>query len=148
MAPLRKRRDDIPMLAAHYLGQAARRFNRPTVRLTSADTRKLQDADWVGNDRELRYAVERAVLTSRDGALRVELPVETDDRLAVAGGPGADDIRSEVELKRAQRDNLRAALRRTGWKIYGPGGAAALLGVKPTTLASRIRKTGLRRPTQ
>ena len=144
LAPLRRRRDDIPLLAAHYLAEAARRFDRPEVALTSADAHALRAGHWVGNDRELALAVERAVLTSRNGRLRFALPVETDDGTAVAGGAGA--VQSEADMRRAQRDNLEAALRRTGWKIYGPDGAATLLGMKPTTLASRIKKAGVKKP--
>ena len=144
--PLRRRRDDIPLLAAHYVEQAARRFNRPTVRLTNANIRELQTADWPGNVRELMHVIERAVLTARGGQLRFDLPVAASDGIAVAGGPGANEVLSEADVRRAERDNLQAALLQTGWKIYGPGGAAELLGVKPTTLAARIKKAGLRRP--
>ena len=146
VAPIRKRRDDIPLLAAHYVDQAARRFNRPAVRLTNANIRELQAADWPGNVRELMHVVERAVLTARGGRLRFDLSVASADGMGAAGGPGFEEVLLEADIQRAQRDNLQAALRQTGWKIYGPGGAAALLGVKPTTLASRIRKAGLKRP--
>ena len=79
VVPLRRRRDDIPLLAARFVEQAARRFNRPTVRLTNADVRALQTADWPGNVRELMHVIERAVLTAPGGRLRFDLPGRAQD---------------------------------------------------------------------
>ena len=76
---MRRRRDDIPLLAARFVEQAARRFNRPTVRLTNADVRALQTADWPGNVRELMHVIERAVLTAPGGRLRFDLPGRAQD---------------------------------------------------------------------
>ena len=143
--PLRRRRDDIPLLAAHYVEQAARRFNRPAVRLTNANIRELQTADWLGNVRELMHVIERAVLRAQGGRLRFELPGH-GDRAVREQEPATGEILTDAELQRAHDNNLRAALRQTGWKIYGPRGTAELLGMKPTTLTARIKKAGLRRP--
>ena len=145
VAPLRRRRDDIPLLAAHYVEQAARRFNRPAAQLTNTNIRELQTADWPGNVRELAHVIERAVLTARGGRLRFELPGRVE-RQVRERRPATGEILTDAELQRAHDDNLRAALLQTGWKIYGPRGTAELLGMKPTTLTARIKKAGLRRP--
>ena len=145
VVPLRRRRDDIPLLAAHYVEQAARRFNRPAVRLTSTNIRELRTADWPGNVRELMHVIERAVLTARGGRLRFELPGRVE-HAAREQAPATGAILTDAELRQAHDDNLRAALLQTGWKIYGPQGTAELLGMKPTTLTARIKKAGLRRP--
>ena len=149
--PLRRRVQDIPLLTAHYLTSAAREFNRNGLRLSQANVRDLEAYDWPGNVRELRHVIERAVITARDGRLRFDLPKETTRRMPDAPkrvqAASARSVVSETEQRRSQVENLRAALERTNWKIYGPGGAAELLGVKPTTLAARIKKARLRRPT-
>lgn len=144
VAPLRKRRDDIPLLAARFLEQAARRFNRPEARLTNANIEQLRAAEWPGNVRELMHAVDRAVLTARDGRLQFDL----GGRVTRSGAETevTEGIRTDAELQVAHDDNLRAALEQTGWKIYGPGGTAELLGMRPTTLTARIKKAGLTKP--
>ena len=145
VVPLRRRRDDIPLLAAHYVARAARRFNRPTVRLTHTNIRELQSADWLGNVRELMHVIERGVLTARGGRLRFELPGHVE-RAVREQDSATGEILTDAELQQAHDDNLRAALDQTGWKIYGPRGTAELLGMKPTTLTARIKKAGLKRP--
>ena len=142
VVPLRKRPDDIPLLAARFVDQTARRFNCPTSRLTSANLRELQTAGWPGNVRELMHVIEHAVLIARGGRLRFNLP----GRARPSVTPLEATVLTDDELQRAHDDNLRAALLQTGWKIYGPGGTAELLGMQPTTLTARIKKAGLRRP--
>ena len=142
---LRRRREDIPLLAAQFVEQAARRFNQPTVRLTNANLRELQTANWPGNVRELMHVIERAVLTAPGGRLRFDLLGRAEDPVRDRE-PATGEVLTEAELRRAHDDNLRAALIQTGWKIYGPGGTAELLGLKPTAVAARIKKAGLRRP--
>ena len=142
---LRRRRDDIPLLAAQFVERAARRFNRPTVRLTNANIRELQAADWPGNVRELMHVIERAVLTAPGARLRFDLPGRAADPVKDQE-PTSREVLTDAELQRTHDSNLRAALDQTGWKIYGPGGTAELLGMKPTTLTARIKKAGLSRP--
>ena len=119
--------------------QAARRFNRPGTRLSHANIQELRAAPWPGNVRELMHAVDRAVLTSRDGRLHFDLTGGTDG----PSGRARHGILTDAELQAAHDDNLRAALDQTGWKVYGPGGTAELLGMRPTTLAARMKKAGL-----
>jgi transcriptional regulator with GAF, ATPase, and Fis domain len=139
--PLRERRDDIAPLAMHFVKQAARRMNRPAPRLTQATLSQLTGHDWPGNVRELQNAVERAVILSRGGPLRFEL-TSSSTVPAANGKPrslAGSEILTRGELKRHERESIVSALRQSGGKIFGPGGAAELLDMKPTTLASRIK---------
>jgi transcriptional regulator with GAF, ATPase, and Fis domain len=148
VAPLRQRKDDIPLLAAHFLRQVAAGLDRPAPRLTQADLIQLQQYDWPGNVRELRNVMERAAITARGGVLRLDLPHDTDlprDDKPQPESPAAQprEVISDAEMRRREHDNLLAALERSQGKIYGPGGAAELLGMRPTTLASRLKRQGL-----
>jgi transcriptional regulator with GAF, ATPase, and Fis domain len=149
--PLRDRVDDIPSLAAHFIGHAARRFGRPEPRLTARAERVLQAYPWPGNVRELQHVVERALLVSPAGTLRFDgLLAQT----AVAASPTSESaarepaqaVVPENEWRKRERQNLRAALDAAAGRVYGPGGAAELLGVKPSTLVSRLAALGVRRP--
>ncbi len=154
VAPLRHRTEDIPLLATHYLQQAARKLNLPVPHLTTAEMRQLQAYDWPGNVRELQNVLERGLITQRgrrgrgQGLPRFDLPGAGKPRHTSYRRDLAEDdnVIPDAELRRRERDNLVAALRRSNWRIYGPGGAADLLGVKPTTLSSRVKKMGLERP--
>jgi len=153
LPPLRERREDIALLTAHFLEVAARRLNSPEVRLTDHALELVTAYDWPGNVRELQNVIERAVILSQRGPLRVDL--------VLRGGPATSrgrrtlhlpnlaetrsGVLSEAEMSRRERDNILAALEWTGWKISG---AARMLGVKPTTLASRLKRLGIERPTQ
>ncbi len=149
LPPLRDRPEDLPPLAAHFLEQAARRFGRPAPRLTMHVVQTLQGYQWPGNVRELQHVIERAVLLSPRGALRLDGVLVAPDRKPRidAASPRRDAapvIISEIEWQRRERQNVRAAVEAAGGRIYGPGGAAELLGIKPTTLISRLRTLGLR----
>jgi transcriptional regulator with GAF, ATPase, and Fis domain len=161
--PLRERKADIGPLAARFLESSARNLNRPRIRLTDEDVALLCHYDWPGNCRELQNVIERAVITARGDRLEIELPRSGRARSPPArerarddgdaGGPrrlegrtaDAPPILSEVELRQREHDNVVAALERCRWKIYGPDGASALLGVKPTTLLSRLKKMRISR---
>jgi transcriptional regulator with GAF, ATPase, and Fis domain len=152
VAPLRERKDDIPPLAAHFLKHAAQRLKLRIPRLTRAHVMELQSYDWPGNIRELQNVIERAVILAQSGTLHFDLPVvghSTGAPIPVSSEKlKAEDgqILTEAELRQRERNNVLMALTRTDWKIHGPGGTAELLGVKPTTLISRIKKLGLKRP--
>ncbi|MEE9257049.1 MAG: sigma 54-interacting transcriptional regulator [bacterium] len=149
VSPLRRRKEDIPLLAAHFLETAAANLNRPRPRLTQAHILELQRYEWPGNIRELQNVIERAVITARAGRMRFDLPgsAGAPPPAAPAAGEGeAPGILTEAEMQSRERENTRAALERSGWKIYGAGGAAELLDVKPTTLAYRMKALGLKRP--
>ncbi len=121
----------------------ARELGRPETRLTEGDVRQLQGYDWPGNVRELRNVIERAVIISRGGELRFDLPRQASSPPIAGNDP---EVIPESEMRRRERDNLVAALESTGWQIYGAGGAAELLGIKPSTLALRIKKMGIVKP--
>jgi transcriptional regulator with GAF, ATPase, and Fis domain len=147
---LRERADDIPLLGKHFIELSVKELRCPKPRLTRAGIVKLQSYDWPGNIRELRNVIERAVIISRGGALDFDLPAAESPpapsrvtRLE-ADGPEPEFF-TETEMQRRERENLIAVLERAGWKIKGADGAAELLGVKPTTLLSRMKKMGLRR---
>jgi len=157
IAPLRERSDDIALLAQHFIELSARDMRCPRPRLTRAALTQLLAYGWPGNIRELRNVIERGVIIARGGNLEVDLPTPAGAapaaaRRSAAGageegeGEGGRGFLSESEMDLRVRDNLLAVLERADWRIKGPAGAAALLGVKATTLVSRIRKLGLKRP--
>jgi transcriptional regulator with GAF, ATPase, and Fis domain len=154
VAPLRERKEDIPLLAEHFVELICRKMHRPVLELNPAALDRLHRHDWPGNIRELQNVIERAVITANAGVLRIELPRAGGGSFdALAGGPGGgssggDDVHviTDDEIRRLERRNIVAALRMTKWKMGGPGGAADLLGIKPTTLASRMKAMGIQRP--
>jgi transcriptional regulator with GAF, ATPase, and Fis domain len=143
--PLRERREDIPRLAEHFIRVAAKRMKRRPPKFTNAAARQLSARDWPGNVRELQNAVERAVILSQGNPLLFDEPAVPPKAQVPPGGEGEASMLTRSELKARERESLAAALAQTGGKIFGPDGAAALLGMKPTTLASRIKVLGLTR---
>jgi transcriptional regulator with GAF, ATPase, and Fis domain len=152
VTPLRERLDDIPSLAKHFVELSTRDLKCAKPRLTRAAVAKLQSYDWPGNVRELRNVIERAVILARGGALDFELPIANQPLPAPSAARASDapeaEFLTEAELQRRERDNLLLVLQKANWKIKGPDGAAELLGVKPTTLLSRMSKWGLKKPSQ
>jgi len=152
VAPLRQHKEDIPLLAAHFLEQAARRLKVPLPKLTQAHLLQLHSYDWPGNVREMQNLIERALILAQRGPLRFDLPPGEGEALIPAGRQGVDAAGSEVQiltdpqLRRRDRANIVAALTKSEWRIHGPGGAAELLRINPSTLVSRIRKLGLKKP--
>ncbi|MDJ0869540.1 MAG: sigma 54-interacting transcriptional regulator [Myxococcota bacterium] len=146
VAPLRERREDIVPIAEHFLARGAAGTGRPAPRLAAADRARLEAHPWPGNVRELQNAVERALITWRGGPLRID-PEAAGRRGAAPAQADAEPaaLLTERELRELERQNLRRAMLQARWKVSGPGGAAELLGVKPTTLASRLRKLGIER---
>ena len=121
--------------------------------LTRAAITQLQAYHWPGNIRELRNVIQRAVILARGGALQFDLPVTyaagMTDRPRSRPAPGVgigQTFQTEAEMRERDRENLLAALRCANWKVMGANGAAELLGVKPTTLFSRMKKYGIKPP--
>jgi transcriptional regulator with GAF, ATPase, and Fis domain len=151
VAALRERKEDIPLLATHFVELLAKALGCRKPRLTRAGIETLQGYDWPGNIRELRNVIERAVISAQGEALDFDLPLTGSSVDLTSFGPRNGDqaepeYLTESELRRRERENLFAVLQKAGWRIKGVDGAAELLGVKPTTLMSRIEKMGLRRP--
>ncbi|WP_454062551.1 sigma 54-interacting transcriptional regulator [Candidatus Nitrospira salsa] len=145
ISPLRDRKEDIPLLTDHFLTIGAKKFHCIRPRLTKKHVSLLRGYDWPGNIRELQNIIERALITANSGELYFELPSKTKRRLS--GNVGEDlkspVVLSEEEVQEVIRQNTLAALKQTRWKVYGAGGAAELLGMKPTTLLARMRKMQL-----
>ena len=147
--PLRERGDDVIQLAQEFLDQTCKNFGRDAMVLTRGQAEKLRQYDWPGNVRELKNVIERAVILSPGNVLRLDVSMpDVDlhlDEPSVSAQAG-DIFLSEKEMRDFQKKNLVTALKQTNWRVSGPDGAAALLGVKPTTLADRIRTYGIRKP--
>jgi formate hydrogenlyase transcriptional activator len=136
--PLRDRPDDIPLLVRHFAQKYAQRMNKRIETIPSASMRALQNYAWPGNIRELENYVERAVILSSTSDLFV--PISELKRPTVSGQP-------PTTLEDAERQHILKALRETKWVIGGPAGAAARLGMKRTTLQTKMQKLGItRRP--
>jgi transcriptional regulator with GAF, ATPase, and Fis domain len=151
VAPLRERKEDIPVLATHFVELLIKELGCPNPKLTRAGIETLQSYDWPGNIRELRNVIERAMIFARGGALEFDLPVNGSSiDLAPFEQDGGNrpepEYLTEPEMRRRERENLLAVLEQTGWKIKGMDGAAELLGVKASTLVSRIKKMGFKQP--
>jgi formate hydrogenlyase transcriptional activator len=135
LPPLRERRADIPQLAAHFLAHFARLHNKPAQFIPQRALRALQSHDWPGNVRELQNVIERAVIVSESEELIV-------DPQWLAHAAPVETARTWAEQEKSR---ILDALRAANGRIYGPGGAAQRLGLKPTTLYGKMRKHGLKR---
>ncbi len=138
--PLRERREDIAAIAQHLLAGLAIRHHFPVPSLSRADIERLEGYPWPGNVRELANVLERGLIFGREGRVHIDLP-------ATPGPPAPmhpSGIISESELEALTKANLHAALKRANGKIFGPGGAAELIGVKPNTMVSRLKRYGLK----
>ena len=148
---LSERSEDIPPLAEHFLSQLARKLGRDAPRLTLANVQELQRHDWPGNIRELQHVLERAMITSmsRKGKLRFQLNGSVESKQSAktvtSANPASESqsILTASEVRSFEAANIHRALELTSGKIYGAGGAAELLDMKPTTLASRIKSLGI-----
>lgn len=114
----------------------------PGHRLNKGDMARLQAYEWPGNIRELQNVIERALITATGAELNIDLP-NTATSTQVAAAQDNVRIMTEQELRTLERDNLSAAMAACGGKMFGKDGAAQLLGIKPTTLASRLKKMAL-----
>jgi len=138
--PLRDRAGDIPLLVRHLLNKFSRRMNRAIESIPGQAMEALTQHHWPGNVRELQNVIERAVILSTDGMLRVPLPELTSTPRASSAAPSGLRTLEDVE-----RDHILQALRETDWMIGGPEGAAERLGLKRSTLRSRMEKLGISR---
>jgi transcriptional regulator with GAF, ATPase, and Fis domain len=141
--PLRDRPEDIPVLADYFLTQTAKRMHCPVPVLTRSNVEALKSYSWPGNIRELQNVIERAVILAQGGALRFNLHEAATPPMALTK-PGAG-MSSRAKLLELERTAIIEALQRSGGKIYGPGGAAEILGMRPTTLSSKIAALHIKR---
>ena len=138
LPPLRERREDIPLLVWTFVGEFAKSMGKPIESIPKPAMAALQRYDWPGNVRELRNVVERAMILATGPRLDVILPAAA----AAASAPSAQVL----DLMDVERQHIRSVLEKTGWRVDGRGGAAEILGMKRTTLQSRMSKLGIRRP--
>ncbi len=158
--PLRERREDVPLLVRYFVQNFSRRLNK-TVQYVPADAMDaLVNYSWPGNIRELENLIERAVLLSPGKELRVPLTelkqatlsvsdvsdISADGTMLAPSPLGGSAPAPVATLEEAERQHILRALRQTEWRIAGPKGAAAVLGMKRTTLQARMRKLNIRRP--
>jgi transcriptional regulator with GAF, ATPase, and Fis domain len=149
--PLRSRKEDIPLLAMHFLQQHSLRMGLPVPVLKKRHIVELSRYDWPGNIRELQNVVERAVIRARTGTLQFDLP-QGSQSAASTGMPtkatisDSQELLTYAELRQFERENVVAVLEAHDWKVAGAGGAAEYLGVHPATLASRLKAMGIQRP--
>jgi formate hydrogenlyase transcriptional activator len=136
MPPLRERQEDIPALVRYFVEKHAQRMNRTVETIPAETLDLLVRYSWPGNIRELENLIERAVIVSPGPVLRVPL-----GELKAPSEPLADSL----TLRAAERDHILKALEATNWVLAGPRGAAARLGMKRTTLQSKMRKLGVTR---
>lgn len=135
------------LLANHFLKQFLLEIKRPVFQFTAAQLQKLAQYSWPGNVRELQNIVERFAITSSSDPRNLDFFNSLKSELPSAEQPLASDfnkqILTEQEMGQLQKENIERALKLCRGKIYGTDGAAKLLGLKPTTLASRIKKLNI-----
>ena len=137
--PLRKRPEDIDMLSNHFMTFFGKKHGRAVPKLMSRDRENLRSYSWPGNVRELKNVIERLVLLSTEDKLELSLPLKSDSEFRHT----SSDIKSLDEI---ERQYIIHVLEKTGGRIGGPNGAASLLGLKRTTLYSKIKRLGVDRP--
>ena len=151
LPPLRERREDISLLAEHFLEQHARRQHIAVPALGDDVMAQLEAHEWPGNVRELQNVIERGIILAKEGVIRLDMLPRPLRRKRLPGPPTPSGPRSAPAdapaLSDVQRQAILDALTATDWRVAGPDGAAARLGLKPTTLHSKMKKLGIRRPT-
>ncbi len=159
LPPLRERGRDVEQLAGIFLERFARRMGKRLAPLTAAQLQRLHEHDWPGNVRELQNVIERAIILASDSQLELDRALSgVIGNVPVSGAPvsgatpespsAAARVLTARELEEFERANLVRALTACGGKVSGEGGAARLLGIPPTTLASRLKVLGLVRGRQ
>jgi formate hydrogenlyase transcriptional activator len=133
--PLRERREDIPALVSALVGEFGTALGKKIESVARESMDALQRYNWPGNVRELRNVIERAMIVARGPKLWIEPP-----------GKAAATQTPRLSMKEVEREHVRRVLEMTGWRVRGKNGAAEMLGVKPTTLESRMAKLGINRP--
>jgi len=147
---LSDRSDDVHQIATALIERLSQKMNRPIAKLSDADARLLLKYEWPGNVRELQNVIERALITSSPGQINLQQALPSKIAGSVTASVGivsADEaILSAAEVLEFEKANFVKALESCNWKISGAGGAATLLGMKPTTLTSRLKSLDIGRP--
>ena len=138
--PLRERKQDIPLLVNHFIAKFNKRTGKKISTVANDTLNALQGYHWPGNVRELESVIERAVITSRGDKLQI---LEWFEIFRPDVEQSTPEVKTLADL---ERDHILEVLVKTAWRIEGNKGAAILLGLNPSTLRARIRKSGIRRP--
>jgi len=135
--PLRDRIDDIPLLVDYFVKFFSRKMGKQAaaLKITKSSMQALQSYSWPGNVRELKHLVESALITSEKNKLHLDLPKTS--------GGATSKLKSFEEM---EREYILNVLKAKDWKIEGKDSASAIMGLPPSTLRSRIKKLGLKRP--
>jgi transcriptional regulator with GAF, ATPase, and Fis domain len=136
--PLRQRAEDIPMMVQFFVEKTSKRLGKSIVQIPESVVQKLRDYSWPGNVRELQNVIERAVINSSGPRLRL-----ADDLAGPARNQLAPSLKNMIET---QTDHILRVLEQTNWRIDGAKGAALILDMNPSTLRSRMRKLGIKKP--
>ncbi len=143
--PLREREKDIGTLALHFLEQAGKKSGKQ-YKLRQSDLKRIEAYSWPGNIRELQNVIERAAITAVSDRVTIDIPLETElQATPVKTQQETCIIHTDEAMQNMLKDNMLNALKQTNWRLFGEGGAAELLGMKPTTLASRIKRLNLKK---
>jgi PAS domain S-box-containing protein len=146
LPPLRERTDDIASLAKHFVDTICSEQGRDSMALTKRHIAMLQNHQWPGNIRELKNVIERAIILTKSGRLRLDLAMgDTSESVPVSEtvSANATQFLTEEEFRAMEKQNLIAALRAANWRVWGPDGAAAMLDIKPSTLSYRMNAFGI-----
>lgn len=141
--PLRERRADVPQLVWAFIREFEKTMGKRIETVPAEAMEAMQRYDWPGNVRELRNYIERAMITSQGPTLNTGLALESSARTGAGAGNAESEFRDLAEM---ERDYIRDVLQSTSWRVRGDGGAAEILGLKPTTLEWRMKKLNIRRP--
>jgi formate hydrogenlyase transcriptional activator len=141
--PLHERREDIPLLVNHYAREIGERLGKNISEVPAQVMREFMEYNWPGNIRELQNVIERAVIVSSDGVLRLPEPLVQITTAPASESETSKEPMTISTLDEAEREHILRALEATGWRINGPNGAAAMLKVHPSTLRFRMKKLGL-----
>ncbi len=141
--PLRERPDDIPLLAKHFV-EHARSKRGAALHVSTGELERLRLYDWPGNVRELQNVIQRGLITQVNGVVTFALPT-TDNKVDTDPKASNSRVFTDAEMKLREKENILAALAAAGGRVSGTNGAAELLGIRPTTLTSRMKKLGVER---
>jgi PAS domain S-box-containing protein len=141
--PLRQRREDIPLLVSHYAREIGERLSKNIREIPGHTMKEFTEYNWPGNVRELQNVIERAVIVSSDGVLRLPEPLGQATPGPASESRTFSDSTTVSTMGEAEREHILRALEATGWRINGPRGAAAMLKLHPSTLRFRMKKLGL-----
>ena len=138
VAPLRERKEDIPMLVHHFIRRYCLNMNKDAMKVPASEMKKLIHYDWPGNVRELENVIQRGIVLNAKGVFKIPDQFKTIGAL--------ENEKPAQSLQAVERDHILWALEEKKWKIRGPNGVAELLKINPSTLTARMKKLNIKRP--